>query len=234
METNATDLLFHYCSNETFVSICKNRSIRLSSMLLSNDWSEGMLLPKVLSETVENRNLDRDMIENLLNEIAFRTPFLECLATCFSEDADHLGQWINYADNGEGVAIGFDKKFLEQLAVQMTEGDVCHNYVGIRKVAYSSEDQKTLIARLADATIARQNSDFDELFEKYHDIRSLYDTPKFKESPEHIQWRRILTDLILEVQFLLKDEGFNVESEWRLFEVRATSGLSGKDKRGSI
>ena len=34
---------------------------------------------------------------------------------CFSESEDQLSQWRGYAQNGKGLAIGFDKRILEEL-----------------------------------------------------------------------------------------------------------------------
>ena len=37
------------------------------------------------------------------------------LGACFSESEDQLSQWRGYAQNGKGLAIGFDKEILETL-----------------------------------------------------------------------------------------------------------------------
>lgn len=47
--------------------------------------------------------MNSDLHDSILTQVA-----------CFSERKDCLSQWRGYADDGKGMAIGFDKKLLEQ------------------------------------------------------------------------------------------------------------------------
>jgi hypothetical protein len=40
-EPDTPDILYHYCSNATFLSIIESNTIRLSDLSLSNDSQEG-------------------------------------------------------------------------------------------------------------------------------------------------------------------------------------------------
>ena len=50
---------------------------------------------------------------------------------CFSESDDYLAQWRGYADNGRGVAIGFDVETIERLIEQIPDAQL-----EFRKVHY--------------------------------------------------------------------------------------------------
>lgn len=102
-------IIYHYCSPETFHKIIENKTLWLSATNNMNDFSEGKwvesVLAKVLSDnhTDDNNewcnNLWRTVVGN--NQIAY--------VSCFSKEGDTLSQWRAYAQDGEGVAIGFDE-----------------------------------------------------------------------------------------------------------------------------
>lgn len=50
------DLLWHYCSNDTFLEILKHQTIRLSDITKSNDYMELMYVLNPLKSMVEERN----------------------------------------------------------------------------------------------------------------------------------------------------------------------------------
>ena len=56
-------------------------------------------------------------------------------ATCFSGSENLLSQWYRYADNGKGVAIGFDRKILEKL------NEIHKYYIRFEKVSYKNNDK---------------------------------------------------------------------------------------------
>ncbi|AOR58829.1 DUF2971 domain-containing protein [Pectobacterium parmentieri] len=106
-------IIYHYCSPEAFISIAKNKKLWLSATNNMNDSAEGVwlieTLKKVLSINVNSINRSsRDYIYNHLflnNNIKF--------ISCFSKENDLLSQWRAYAQDGEGVAIGFDEDKFE-------------------------------------------------------------------------------------------------------------------------
>jgi hypothetical protein len=48
------------------------------------------------------------------------TFFPNFFCACFSTNGDSLGQWRSYATDGKGVAIGFNRKYLETFVTQYT------------------------------------------------------------------------------------------------------------------
>jgi hypothetical protein len=105
------DLLYHYCSNETFLSIVGNGSIWLSSLDMSNDSLEGKMVEIVLQHIGQQDGLDASQNAQLLDEVRRFNQFISGYAFCMSEEGDLLSQWRGYAQNASGVAIGFSRGF---------------------------------------------------------------------------------------------------------------------------
>lgn len=117
---------YYYCSLETFLNILKNKEIYLSDPLKMNDKLE---IKWYLDRLKENKNKD-DMgysvfermkmrsgldfsYDDLVNNLASKGQ-KSVYISCFSKKPDLLSQWRGYADDGKGVAIGFD---LDELVV---------------------------------------------------------------------------------------------------------------------
>ncbi|GKW34890.1 hypothetical protein PEC730217_36700 [Pectobacterium carotovorum subsp. carotovorum] len=105
-------VIYHYCSPEAFLSIAKNKKLWLSATNNMNDFFEGTWLSKALenvlscNQTSDNKPMREEISRqfNVNNNIKY--------ITCFSKKSDILSQWRAYAQNGEGVAIGFDEDVL--------------------------------------------------------------------------------------------------------------------------
>lgn len=104
------DLVYHYCSMESFTKIVEGKSLKFSDIKKSNDNREIELLWQCYSEYIEknsnNANAKRSS-EFFKNKQMDATDFLVC---CFSNNKDSLHLWNCYAD--KGVAIGFNKEKL--------------------------------------------------------------------------------------------------------------------------
>lgn len=113
------DVIYHYCNVDGFYNIIKDSTIWLCDVSKSNDYQECVLCKDRINEAIEEimskdkKNLDawRWGINNGLE--LNREIFTYC--ACFSEDCDQLSQWRGYANNGQGLSIGFDKKLLVEL-----------------------------------------------------------------------------------------------------------------------
>jgi hypothetical protein len=110
--------------------ILKKKSLRLTNIIKSNDQSEVIYALSVIAHTTEQallnykkyrsfRNDVRKMINALSVERIFDSLLLESklvyYATCFSRESDLLSQWRGYANDGNGVAIGFFEPHLLKL-----------------------------------------------------------------------------------------------------------------------
>ncbi len=80
-------------------------------------------------------------VNNLKNAESFvyeelKKHFRPTYITCFSEEADRLSQWRGYADDGKGVAIGFDANCLDDLKIEN---------LFFKQIAYYPNSQKILL-----------------------------------------------------------------------------------------
>lgn len=101
-------LVYHYCGPQTFLKIIENKCIWLSSSNNMNDFAEGELVTKALEMVLELKILVygqawcdavwRHYVDNSAPKYII----------CFSKNKDSLSQWRAYAQDGEGVSIGFD------------------------------------------------------------------------------------------------------------------------------
>ncbi|MDR6816277.1 hypothetical protein J2X76_001431 [Neorhizobium sp. 2083] len=114
-------ILYHYCSTSTLLSIIQRKCLWLSDVNTMNDFGEVHWAYDRFIEAA-NTVLDqvgRDFVE-LVDEI-ISTSQLRLLPTlcAFSTDGDVLSQWRAYADDGAGVAIGFDAKKIASLSIRI-------------------------------------------------------------------------------------------------------------------
>lgn len=112
---------YHYCGLESFVSIVRHRTLRLSNIFYMNDYKEVSwffdIARGVLDENVEqgsggagstSAGSECDIAVFKLRRMLEREPFDHVYAACFSRKEDDLSQWRGYANDGRGVAIGID------------------------------------------------------------------------------------------------------------------------------
>lgn len=117
------EVLYHYCSVQTFYSIIKNKSIWLSDLSKTNDSEELVWLKKNIKQELlpqireqirqkkeeqatpdDNNLLQWEFAESFVNEDDRPVP---CWGFCLSEKDDDLGQWRGYGDDAAGISIGF-------------------------------------------------------------------------------------------------------------------------------
>lgn len=140
------ETLFHYCSNEAFVSILRSRSLWLSALTLSNDNLEGRWARKIFDDAImgfdpKMDSHDWQLLSQCLDDWQSRRGVL---GACLSEAGDILSQWRAYADEGRGVAIGFCHQLLSNLPLQHRKGWVMEPHYGLDKVVYDETEQKEI------------------------------------------------------------------------------------------
>jgi hypothetical protein len=114
------EMLYHYCSADSFAAICTSRSLRLSDLFAMNDFLElhwgyriWELAASEMLHEVEKEFLDE--IDEVLHGSGFNTLLV---GACLSEDGDVLSQWRAYSNDGQGYAIGFDATIFPSLPVR--------------------------------------------------------------------------------------------------------------------
>jgi hypothetical protein len=136
--------LYHYCSNVSFVSIIRSQSIWLSEFSLSNDALEGKWIREILSECCEDCGLRSYEATEILMEFEPVLSFLGAAGFCMSEDGDLLSQWRGYADNGQGLSLGFNVDTLNAIGASSSGVGVA-NVASLQKIEYDRKRQKSQI-----------------------------------------------------------------------------------------
>lgn len=134
------NIIYHYCTVESFFNIINSQQIYLSTTKYMNDYKESKHLTARLSN-IENqkRTIKNYLIRSVRAVIkGFNR---EAYVTCFSQHQDLLSQWKFYANDGTGIAIGFDSKFLNPL------NNFCNNFI-LNKIKYEVEEQDRLLLEI--------------------------------------------------------------------------------------
>lgn len=210
------ELIYHYCSSATFLSIIQNRKIWLTDLTLSNDSMEGLwavksYLNKFKQEDSRGRAAAKIMLEmEIWNRVA--------LGSCFSSEKDLLSQWRGYATGGRGVCIGFRVEKLKDIG---KISDRANLPVRLEKVNYPNFLPVDLTTRIG--------KEFRDQIEEARAGKG--DIISFGKEYGNDGHRRV-TNLISEL-FTIKNPSFQEEKEWRLLLVDFPSNIPGMEFRES-
>jgi len=193
------NLIYHYCSTEIFLKILEKKTLHLTDREYLNDMSEA----DIINFFFDNPNNTINRFDLLQLKCKFQTsvnlPDVETIydvikskvyVTCFSEKADLLSQWRGYADDGKGIAIGFDKS---ELGIQEItpnnppkEKDGSDS-IGLIKIEYLDEYKffNTLKKTFEDTEISNEK--------RAEDLLKLSYRMKFECFKEEDEWRIIYT-----------------------------------------
>lgn len=182
------EVIYHYCSIETFLSILQNCTLRLTDIEKSNDFAERVYMETCIQDELIkllNKKASNNDIEVFIKDwcqILYESSNL--YACCFSEDGDLLSQWRGYADNGFGVSIGFSKNILEERNEEKYG-------LKFQKVSYNILEHEQFAkkqAQVIEKCLEKKNiySAIAEVFENNIEINSCMKNPAFVEEKE---WR---------------------------------------------
>lgn len=173
MPDTGNEIVYHYCSLETFKNIIENECLWLCDVEKSNDSQERIYFEKIMldqidlyAEELKNKNNASKehalcalqlIKEALQNHKAERAPVYSC---CFSCSGDQLSQWRGYADDGYGVAIGFDSSIFQKYLPNET----------FRPVVYDPKDAKAQCKNILEQAVDH----FSRLEESLHKSISMY------------------------------------------------------------
>ena len=108
-------IIYHYCSFDTLKKILESQCFWLTSHKYMNDIRERNYAFYLVNKKLEtlSQKLNQQQLQNLqqffyLLDISFNELIPETFMCCFSRMGDELPQWYQYANNGEGVALGID------------------------------------------------------------------------------------------------------------------------------
>lgn len=223
-------VLYHYCSLSTFKNILDNKSIWLSDIRKSNDslelrWIMGQCqyymleawtnYVKVVQDErgTEIVTLDHfnqfEQLYNLARDYDAEDDTKNWVF-CLSEKPDDLGQWRGYADDGQGMVIGFNSAFLKKI-----------RYIG-------DAIRSTVI-----------NLDFDKVHYSKKEIKEFFNTKagfskiSVESNPDEvIQYIKRALGLSYIFAPLYKSDKFKDEKEWRVFYSMNFDELEKGEKPG--
>lgn len=236
---DSEDFVYHYCSNETFLSIFNNQTFRLNDCLTTNDSKEmkifvdefeTFLLEEFQKETFKIfADVLTPKIEKIWAAEALKYYFqrwtnyvlnsVALFILCFTSKGDDLSQWYMYADNSYGVNIGLEDECFSDLCKQ----DKGFEFIKVKYIATKAivDIQKQLAIELCE--------DLKELFTKTPEI----DLPNRNKHEDDTEFRKRRNNFIMERRkthgnvydifnkllfkgILYKDKAFSHEEEWRL------------------
>jgi hypothetical protein len=205
-------ILYHYCSNSTFLSIISGQNIRASEFSLSNDHLEGKWSRNLLEQFCIERKM-YPVTQSLLLERFdnYLLQYFSAVGFCLSEHGDLLSQWRGYADDGHGVSIGFESSFFSDLIATVPDRSKGFDFL-FEKVKYDPWEQQEVarpyfeaICKLADSGALMKPTLLSEETEE--------------ENEEKL--RQLSRELVSFIPHLytLKNPAFREENEWRLISL---------------
>lgn len=218
-------LLYHYCSNDTFLSILRNSELWLSELTLSNDSMEGIWVREVLLEECRERNLSPHALDDFAKKTTFLLEVFSVVGFCLSAEGDLLSQWRGYADNGAGVAIGFDRESLEALCDDTEEEGIGAT---LDEVIYELPKQRAAIRPNADelmdfiesGALSTQSGTAALLGMCTKENEMKNDHLSFCKSPRF--------SFMMKILFNFKNATFSEEKEWRMLFIISKTILEEK------
>jgi Protein of unknown function (DUF2971) len=211
------DTLYHYCSTDSFQAIVESRSIRLSSLSLSNDAAEGKLVRQVMRDLAAKDGIRHDVLELVEDAFDYLESATDGLGFCLSEEPDLLSQWRGYAADATGVSIGFSTDFLRDLEQPPL--------LRLHPVRYSASEHEELIEpgyRKLRNTVGAPN--FELAIPKASLLASRLITTQ--EQLDDARFDVVMQILILDTEmYRLKGSAFREEKEWRLLRLADSETL---------
>lgn len=179
-EPESEQLLYHYCTPETFLAMCTGQKLRFCDLFTMNDYLESHWGYQVweLAATELHPVVGIDFLNRVDAVISGASLNALSLASCLSTNGDVLSQWRAYAHDGFGFAVGFSASALKELPVRTLS------------VCYDREQQVSEVVRCVQALhkLCEDEPDNEEMFFELSfslamDLKA-YKNPAFSEEGE--------------------------------------------------
>ncbi|BAU28324.1 hypothetical protein DFP93_101403 [Aneurinibacillus soli] len=131
--------------------------------------------------------------------------------TCFSKNGDKLSQWRGYADDGNGISIGFSTEVLKDIAIK-------EELLTLRKVIYPcNKDPEQKIIYLDDRALEGIKNYARSFLESIYYALSTGDTNSIYFNEYAMNYFHSLsTSILIRESLFFKNPAFEEEEEWRL------------------
>lgn len=194
--------LYHYCPVDAFFSIVTQKKLRLTCINGLDDSNELNWTSRKVKGILNylSSNYSRSDLAMLREQVLTSkiTPYL----STFSENGDLLSQWLAYADEGTGVAIGFSRDYLPASDVVPMRNTSADSNLSLRRVSYADNTYDKQLEGVLTTTL-NEMRDKDEK-EKFiiatrtaHHIFGLSTFCKPVAFAEEKEWRMVHTPGIL-------------------------------------
>lgn len=187
-------VVYHYCSVDAFFNIIKNSSIWLSDIMKSNDYQECIRCREFINKGIQNYLKNDPKVLKAWNvwykKGIYSNSSMKTFCVCFSESKDKLSQWRGYAQDGRGIAIGFDRKIFEEL------NQINKFYLAFGKVIYNTPQeyvQKIVLDNIKKFKYKGIGHVALELSQNYRMQLPFVKNPGFEEEDE---WRAVVCSWI--------------------------------------
>ena len=210
------DTIYHYCSLDTLINIFKNKTLRLSDVNRLNDKLEtkalmGLVKQRIIEKMLKvvqgkyliygmpNDSAVKYIVETAINQLQLKNNSM-LYVTCFSGEEDLLSQWINYGDNGKGVAIGFNFDYFNFISNQYDE-------LQFNKVHYADKGIDDLVLEKYSTLI------FEQIYDAMKDdcLYGILTNPNGRNLLDKLNRESIFEEFIFD-----KHNSFKAENEYRL------------------
>ena len=128
------NIIYHYCSVESFRAIIENKTLWLSSVYNLNDYKEIHWIKDKIFKKIKTSITKDNFIKYKNFEELYSNQLPNVYIASFSEGSDLLSQWRAYANDGFGVAIGFNSDYFKENKLVQTSS-----------VLYDEEEQEKQI-----------------------------------------------------------------------------------------
>ncbi|HHQ6551498.1 TPA: DUF2971 domain-containing protein [Serratia fonticola] len=214
-------LIYHYCGPQTFVQLIENSKIWLSSTKNMNDFAEGEWFAKAYQDFLNHKR------ENLGDEFCnfawshFNLNMQPKYITCFSKNGDSLSQWRAYAQDGEGVSIGFDASQLGAKGEAAFPNIDPHSSLMIANVRYMSVEQiHKALDKILNISLTKKEG-HEQSFDFATNCIGLFMLVKNPAFSEEEETRLIYSPLIIPYQ---DERKYTVENNIGNFKHRISNG----------
>jgi len=197
--------VYHYCSAETFLNIIKYKKLWLGDPQHMNDFMEMKWFMNVFDEVITSE-MSEQGYKQIHAELIKNFNLTRRYICCLSESGDILSQWRSYAQDGTGVAIGFDPEELNVRHYEFFSQNInVRNSFFLNKVSYLSKES----VREEILEILLSDQEVNEFF--------ALNTNSFNTLDKNMQDRIInLMRKLLHLSIHLKNPAFSEEKEVRL------------------
>ncbi len=191
IEDKKPEIIYHYCSIDTFMKIIENKSLWLSDTKKMNDFHETSWIKQFIDSQLaaldKSKNKGLEELLKLHFDTNLNTPYI----ACFSEEGDLLSQWRGYADDGNGISIGFSRTDFG-ISEKLPSVDISSiNTIGLQKCIYDKEQQNNLVKFIFENI--NKTLDLYDASERLKKLSYLFKNHGFSEEKE---WRIIHTPVI--------------------------------------